>query len=284
MDAKKDLDSQQQHLTAVKYDLRITNLARFIGEKLKRIRHSGPASMELQRGELDPESKEEILKQVRDDDKKVSPTLLDIGAGSGLMLKYFKDQGYNVSGIELDHSLVAKMKKDPDLKGLSIQQGDITKLKGKEEYDVVICNDVIEHIEDDRLAIKNLWTFVKPGGMLVITVPAHSFLYSQRDRDWGHFRRYNRDDLVQKLTETTGTVKFITYWNIIGFFVYLLMEKLLKVKLHEEIRYKESKGNSIIKKMVDYILQLEKNIGTMPIGLSLVVGIKKEKVEPFNLH
>src|SRR5690606_10107996 len=100
---------------------------------------------------------------------------------------------------------------------------------------------------------------VKPGGMLVVTVPAHSFLYSQRDKDWGHFRRYDRKDLVEKITETTGTVKFITYWNFLGFFVYLLMEKVLKLKLHEEIRYKESTGNSLIKKGVEQILLLEKN-------------------------
>lgn len=264
MDAKKDLDSQQQHFTAVKYDLRITNLARFIGEKIKRLRHP----------ELVSGSKKEIPDQVRNDDYK--PKLMDIGAGSGLMLKYFKDLGYSVAGIELDKSLVDKMKKDPDLKGLSIQQGDITKMKGKQEYDVVICNDVIEHINDDRQAIKNLWTFVKPGGMLVVTVPAHSFLYSQRDKDWGHFRRYDRKDLVEKITETTGTVKFITYWNFLGFFVYLLMEKVLKLKLHEEIRYKESTGNSLIKKGVEQILLLEKNLGGTPIGLSLVIGVKKE--------
>ncbi len=269
MDAKKDLDSQQQHLTAVNYDLRITNLARFIGEKLKRSHLSKITSPSA---DNETETKPSPQKQ-----RKLK--LMDIGAGSGLMLKYFKELGYDVSGIELDPTLVAKMKKDPDLKGLSIEQGDITKLKGKEQYDVVVNNDVIEHIEDDRLAIKHLWSFVKPGGMLIVTVPAHSFLYSQRDRDWGHFRRYDRRDLVQKMTETTGTVQFITYWNFLGFFVYLLMEKLLKLKLHEEIRYKESKGNSIIKKAVDQILILEKNIGGLPIGLSLVVGIKKEQVE-----
>lgn len=248
MDAKKDLDSQQQHLTAVKYDLRITNLARFIGAKLP-------------------------IKSGR---------LMDIGAGSGLMLKYFKDLGYEVSGIELDSTLVAKMKKDSDLKGLSIEQGDITKLKGKEQFDVVINNDVIEHIEDDRKAIKNLWSYVKPGGMLVVTVPAHSFLYSQRDKDWGHFRRYDRRDLVQKMTETNGTVKFITYWNFLGFFVYLLMEKILHLKLHEEIRYKESTGNSLIKKMVEQVLLLEKNLGGTPIGLSLIIGVQKPEKESFS--
>jgi 2-polyprenyl-3-methyl-5-hydroxy-6-metoxy-1,4-benzoquinol methylase len=271
MDAKKDLDSQQQHLTAVKYDLRITNLARFIGEKLKK-QDVTPAKEGISGSSINHSAPLEDNLELK---------LLDVGAGSGLMLKYFKDLGYSVAGIELDPSLVSKMKKDPDLKGLSIQQGDITKLKGKEEFDVVVCNDVIEHIEDDRRAIKNLWTYVKPGGMLVITVPAHSFLYSQRDVDWGHFRRYNRDELVQKMTETTGTVKFITFWNVIGFFVYFLMEILLKLKTHEEIRYNESKRNTIIKKGVDAILQLEKNIGGLPIGLSLVVGMKKEKIEPF---
>ncbi|MFA9289418.1 MAG: methyltransferase domain-containing protein [Weeksellaceae bacterium] len=240
MKAQENLDEQQKHLTDVNYDLRISNLARFIATKL-------PGS----------------------------GILLDVGAGSGLMMKLFKQRGYDVAGIEYDPELVKRMHADPQLKKLDIKQGDITKLRGKEQYDIVVSNDVIEHIEDDRKALQNLWSYVKPGGMLVITVPAHSFLYSQRDRDWGHFRRYNKSELHEKMEALGGKMAFITFWNSLGFWVYLTMERLLHLKTHEKIRYGKSKSTSVIKSVVEKILQIEEKTGGTLLGLSLVAGMKK---------
>ena len=116
--ADQDLNSQQHHLSATSYDLRITNLARFIYQLILTC-HSG----------LDPESRKKKTGSpigVGDD----TLTFFDVGAGNGLFLKFFKNKGYNVSGIELEKELVFNMKKDPELKGVSISQADITKLKG----------------------------------------------------------------------------------------------------------------------------------------------------------
>src|SRR3989339_1761913 len=157
MIAKHDLNSQQQHLSSTSYDLRITNLARFLYKYAKRVTCNAKR-----------------------------PKLLDVGAGNGLLLKFFKAQGFEISGFELEKKNVENIKKDPLLKNENIHQGDITKLEGNQEYDVVIASDVIEHIKDDILAIQNLWSFVKPNGILIITVPAHSFLFGMRDVKWGH--------------------------------------------------------------------------------------------------
>jgi 2-polyprenyl-3-methyl-5-hydroxy-6-metoxy-1,4-benzoquinol methylase len=68
MDAQADLGSQQKHLVSIDYDLRITNLARFIHKKIREVHGS----------------------------KKIK--LIDIGAGNGLFLKFFKNEGINVTG------------------------------------------------------------------------------------------------------------------------------------------------------------------------------------------
>ncbi len=246
MDAQADLGSQQKHLASINYDLRITNLARFIHKKIK-----------------------------DSFDNTKSLKLIDIGAGNGLFLKFFKNHGLDVAGVEFEQNLVDKMKKDPHLKNVSISQGDITKLKGKEEFDVVIASDVIEHIKDHEKAIQNLWTHVAPGGILIITVPAHSFLYGKRDEAWGHFRRYDKQVLVSALNKTGGDIEFVTFWNFVGFFAYFLYEKILHKQINEEVRYGTSFISKIVRKVLDSILKFEENIGGSVLGLTLIAGVKK---------
>ncbi len=236
-----DLNAQQTELASQNYDLRITNLARFVHAKIG----------------------------------KIPGKLMDIGAGNGLFLKFFQEKSFEISGIELEQQNVDNMKKDPMLKGVALTQGDITNIQGNAEYDYVICSDVIEHIEDDRKAIHNLFTFVKPGGLLVIAVPAHQFLYGKRDVAWGHFRRYSKQELIEKTSSLNGTLLFSSYWNFLGFFMYFLFEKILKKQIAEEFRYNEKLSSRLLRKVLDFILRIEEKTGFVPIGLTVMVGIKK---------
>src|SRR3989344_7254615 len=263
MKAEQDLNSQQEHLAAIDYDLRITNLARFIYKKMRDSRLRGNDNTNVI---PESEASQESLK------------LIDIGAGNGLFLKFFKNCEFEVTGIELEAELVAKMKKDPQLKGVAISQGDITKLTGKGQYDVAIASDVIEHIKDDKKALENLWTFLKPGGLLVITVPAHSHLYGKRDVAWGHFRRYDKKNLELKVKSLKfAEIRTLTFWNIVGYFVYFFYEKILHKQINEEMRYGKSFKSKIVRTVLDFILKVEEMIGGLPLGLTLVAVVKKIK-------
>ena len=260
---QKNLDSQQKHLAAIDYDLRITNLARFIYSRLQ--------TSDFGRQTIDS-------KELKSDDRRPMSRLIDVGAGNGLFLKFFKNREFEVTGIELEAELVAKMKRDPQLKGVAISQGDITKLTGKEQYDVAIASDVIEHIKDDKKALENLWTFLKPGGLLVITVPAHSHLYGKRDVAWGHFRRYDKKKLELKVKSLKfAEIRTLTFWNIVGYFVYFFYEKILHKQINEEMRYGKSFKSKIVRTVLDFILKVEEMIGGLPWGLTLVAVVKKIK-------
>lgn len=238
----KDLSTQQLTLATSDYDLRITNLARFIFKKLP-----------IKKG-----------------------SFIDVGAGNGLFLKFFKDRGFEVEGIELEKDQVHEMRKDFKLKDVSIRQGDITNLHGDENFDVVIASDVIEHIENDVKALENLFSFVKKDGYLVLTVPAHMHLYGKRDKTWGHYRRYDRNSLVRKLKSLEGCkVESISYWNLLGYFAYFLYEKILQMPIRESFRYKQTLGSRLIRWVTDVLLKGEELVGGMPIGLTLVVVTKK---------
>ncbi len=264
INADQDLDAQQQHLSSIKYDLRITNLARFI---FKKVIQCHP--------ELDPGSRNNTLdSRPRGNDKQIK--LIDIGAGNGLFLKFFKEKGLHVSGIELEKENVENMLKDPQLSGVDIRQGDITQLTGHEEYDVVIASDVIEHIEQDETAIDHLWSFVAPGGILIVTVPAHAHLYGRRDEAWGHFRRYDKQILKAKVEGLKfGSIEFLTFWNTIGYFVYFLFERILHKPINETMRYSTSMPSRMVQSFLDKILRIEEVVGGTPWGLTLVAGVRK---------
>src|SRR5690606_23374527 len=66
-------------------------------------------------------------------------------------------------------------------------------------YDVVCALDVIEHLPDDREAAAWMCGLLRPGGLLIVTVPAYQWLFSDHDRALGHYRRYTRPRLVATL-------------------------------------------------------------------------------------
>lgn len=242
MEEFPSLGSQQLTLTKKSYDVRITNLLRFIYRK-----------MSVKKG-----------------------SLIDVGSGNGLALKFFKDRGFRVSGMERSKKLCKEMEQNPLMKGISIREGDILKFSGNEEYDYVLASDVIEHIQNDKLAIRNLFSFVKKGGLLIVSVPAHSFLFGERDRQWGHYRRYSKQSLLSLLSTLKGKeVEFFTYWNLLGFFVYFFYEKILHTPIQDEFRYKKTKAALFKQKIVDILLKCEEFLGSMPWGLTLIVGIRK---------
>ena len=82
--------------------------------------------------------------------------------------------------------------------------------------DTVVLVNVLEHIEDDRAALAHIFRILKPGGHLLIFVPALGFLMSKFDLMLGHFRRYHRRDLMGKVTESGGEVLVCRYFDLAG--------------------------------------------------------------------
>lgn len=238
------LEKQQEQLLNKDYDVRISNLAAFIHHKIN----------------------------------KKPGKILDVGVGNALLIKYFNNQGYKTSGIELSQRLINNYKKNKKLQQINFKKGDITKLQGNAEYDYVLCCDVLEHILDDKKAIKNLWSFVKPQGSLIISVPAHPYLFGERDVLLGHHRRYNKQGLIGLTTQLTSyKISLLTYWNIVGYFTYYFFERILHKKINDNFRYKKGLINKITVTIVDLLFKIETKLPNIPIGLSLIVFIKKEK-------
>lgn len=85
-------------------------------------------------------------------------------------------------------------------------------------FDSVVCLNVLEHIEDDVDSLSRMARLCRPGGRVIILVPAHTCIFGELDRAYGHFRRYNRGALRQAFAAAGLQVSYGTYLNVLGFF------------------------------------------------------------------
>lgn len=84
------------------------------------------------------------------------------------------------------------------------------------ECDLVLCQNVLEHIEDDYGAVRAMAQALKPGGELVILVPAHPRLFGSLDERFGHFRRYDRARLRDTIESSGLEIERLGSFNLLG--------------------------------------------------------------------
>ena len=136
--------------------------------------------------------------------------ILDAGCGSGRMLQELAGYGA-VSGIELDE----------DAAELAASRGHGEVRVGRLEelpwadrsFDLITSLDVVEHTPDDRRALVELRRVSKPGGWLLLTVPAYQSLWSLHDVANHHFRRYNRATLAHAALDAGWSLQRMSYFN-----------------------------------------------------------------------
>ncbi len=135
--------------------------------------------------------------------------ILNIGVATGatsIMLESFG----KVKSIEYDEVCFNFVKEKLPI---DIEQGSILELRfDANTYDLVCAFDVIEHVEDDQLAVNEMKRVCKPDGFVFVTVPAFMSLWGQHDVVNHHFRRYKTLEL-SKLFGNNGKIQYLTYFN-----------------------------------------------------------------------
>jgi SAM-dependent methyltransferase len=137
---------------------------------------------------------------------------LDAGCGSGRMLQELAGYG-EVSGVELDPDAAAFTAP----RGCSeVKVGRLEELPWEADtFDLIVCLDVIEHTADDRRTLAELRRVCRPGGWLLVTVPAYQALWSLHDAANHHYRRYSRRTLRAAAVEAGWNVRRVTSFNSI---------------------------------------------------------------------
>lgn len=209
----------------------------------------------------------EILKKYCPRDAKI----FDIGAGIGLISQHIQKSGFS-SVTPADNSEEAlKILKKKGFKPLKIE---LPKIQVKEKFDAVLLLDVIEHLDADTEALRGVRKILNDKGIAVITVPALPFLWSKKDSDYGHRRRYLKSGFADIIQEAGYSIEYLSYYN---FFLFLpaaifnfLNKKELRVKRYGSWR---DRFFYPIFRFEKYFIV--RDIG-FPFGVSLLAVIKKQ--------
>lgn len=144
------------------------------------------------------------------------------------------------------------------------------------KFDSVLMIHVLEHIEKDAEAINHIHSLLQKDGYLLIQVPAYEWLFSDHDKSIGHFRRYNKKSLSNKIDTSKFQILKMSYQDPIGIIGSLLYFKMLKVKLNtnDGSRLVKNQGKIYENYIIPFEQYLEKYF-TFPFGLNLTAVLKK---------
>lgn len=140
--------------------------------------------------------------------KKNSQKILDIGCGVGAVDIFLANQGHKVTGIDISEKAVEICKKSAILatvaENTKFRVVDFPNESVRDKnFDLALCGEVLEHLQNDKIALKKIFTILKPKGILILSVPSlNAPLYKLRfvqrvDRQVGHLRRYSMEKLVE---------------------------------------------------------------------------------------
>jgi SAM-dependent methyltransferase len=133
--------------------------------------------------------------------------ILDVGCGTGATTASLADFG-SVCGVDMGPAAL----RHAHMRGLAVARGSAERLPVRAGVlDVVVALDVIEHLDDDRLALREMLRVLKPGGVLLATVPAYAFLWSSHDEALGHRRRYLRPELRRRVADAGFEIALCSY-------------------------------------------------------------------------
>lgn len=157
----------------------------------------------------------QIIKQTRN-----CIRVLEFGAGIGTLASEYKGAtGIKPECVEID-TIQAELIIDRGF----ICYSSMDEIGAHIQYDAIYTSNVLEHIENDYDAISLLRKHLKPNGVLVIYVPAFMVLFSDLDKSVGHYRRYQKKELIGKVLKNGLTVRECYYVDCIGFLAWLYVK------------------------------------------------------------
>jgi len=200
---------------------------------------------------------------------------LDAGCGSGRMLDELAARG-SVRGVDVNPAAVAAAGSRGHSAGVA-ELGGVPFEEGS--FDLILCLDVLEHLEDDVAGLRELARVARPGAHLLLTVPAYPRLWSSHDEAAGHQRRYTARTLRTALAATRWRPVELTHFNL------LLLAPAAALRLSERVHRPKARGShlTLTPRRADRLLEaplglenrlLRRGI-SLPAGLSLVVVARR---------
>ena len=200
--------------------------------------------------------------------------ILDVGCGTGAILKQLGNPEKNV-GIDLAPEAISFCRQ----RGLdNVRQGDIGALPFADaSFDAVICSSVLYHqwVGDIAGAVCEMHRVLRPGGVLVINVPAFPFLHSAHDEAVMTARRFRKPEIRQLLLKQNFKIRRLTYWTTFLFPLAVAARTLGGSKMGRDF---ETTGSSFTQWAFKQIMSLELALLrkiSLPVGVALSAVARK---------
>jgi 2-polyprenyl-3-methyl-5-hydroxy-6-metoxy-1,4-benzoquinol methylase len=194
--------------------------------------------------------------------------------------------GGNLAAIANDHDVVGAECSPDALKYARRALGDRVRFGRLPDeidfrpnsFDVVLLTDVLEHIENDAASARTALELVRPGGIVVATVPAYQWLFSPRDVHHHHFRRYGKKQFGKLWSGSRTRVELLSHYNM------ALFPAAAAARLSSKISRRTARPGdlsippSVLNKCLTRLMRSEANLlgrVPMPFGLSLVAVVRK---------
>jgi ubiquinone/menaquinone biosynthesis C-methylase UbiE len=178
-----------------------------------------------------------------------------------------------VIGIDRERACIeawrSSFRESPALRAFEMDVMDPAFLELKQyKPDTVVCLNVLEHIEDERGALRQMYRVLPAGGRAVLIVPAFEWLYGPIDRNLGHFRRYSKRHL-RRVAESAGFRTKVRFFNIAG-----LLAWWANAKIFQRTEHSQSQIRLFDRVVVPLISRLEA-MACPPVGQSLFAVLEK---------
>ncbi len=163
----------------------------------------------------------------------VGQDVLEIGAGIGNLSRVLLPKRSSYLATDIDEEHLGRLRnRFSHRPKLSVARCDVTQPEHFRDIagrmDTVICLNVLEHVEDDLAALRNIRSSLKPGGKAIILVPHDQRVYGTLDEALGHFRRYAHHELRERMEKTGFRVETILEFNRVSRWPWYVSGRILK--------------------------------------------------------
>ena len=201
--------------------------------------------------------------------------LLEIGSGIGnisaLLIDRFKE--VTLSDLRETYCSILRRKFEQQTHLKEVIQFDLSEMEIQKKYphlvnrfDTIIASNVVEHIEQDNRAIQNCSTLLKPGGRLVVLLPAYAFLYNNFDRELRHYRRYHKGSLKNVFEKEGFRVIHTQYFNAAGILGWWFSGSVLKKKMIPKDQLRIYDKLIPVIRMADSLLMHRAGLSVIAVG------------------
>lgn len=208
---------------------------------------------------------------------KSTSRVFDFGCGSGYMVRELQKIGYDAYGVDFEEEAI-NYGLSSGIKNLKVGTGN--KIDHTDEsFDLVTAFDVLEHLDNEQPTVRELTRILKPGGRIIISVPAYDWLWGIQDEVSHHFRRYTVKSLSRVFKEPRE-LKIVekTYFNT---FLFLPIAVVRLISKWFNIYNRESDfelGGRVLNAIFYFIFNLEfyfLKFMSFPFGVSILFILEK---------